>query len=249
MANYSLIEFAELDSTNRYASANLRQLGDGDVIQARVQTAGRGRWQRSWVSHVPGNLCLSFVLKPSGVPAELPLASLSQLLAVCVCRVLDRYSVSATLKWPNDIQVGRRKIAGILAETVVEGSEFLGLVLGIGVNLNLDTATLATINQPATSLSNVLGHAVDVAEFRDALATEFLAAYRPFLETGFSLIRDEYLKRFPFIGEEVEIRSPTATLRGRVETVSLNGELELITSTGERQTVTLGEIFQTANPR
>jgi biotin-(acetyl-CoA carboxylase) ligase len=117
------------------------------------------------------------------------------------------------------------------------------------VNLNLDTATLATINQPATSLSNVLGHAVDVAEFRDALAMEFLAAYRPFLETGFSLIRDEYLKRFLFIGEEVEIRSPTATLRGRVETVSLNGELELITSTGERQTVTLGEIFQTANPR
>ncbi|HLP76491.1 MAG TPA: biotin--[acetyl-CoA-carboxylase] ligase [Candidatus Paceibacterota bacterium] len=243
MASYRLIEFAELDSTNRYACANLRQLADGDVIQAQVQTAGRGRWQRSWVSHVPGNLCLSFVLKPAGVPSELPLASLSQLLAVCVVRVLDRHSVLATLKWPNDIQVDRRKIAGILAESVVEGSEFLGLVLGIGANLNLDAATLATINQPATSLNIALGRTVDVGKFRDDLATEFLAAYPGFLRTGFGAIRDEYLKRFPFIGEPVEIRSPNGMLEGRVQTVNANGELELIDHAGEPKTVTLGEIF------
>ena len=127
MNRYRVSEFAELDSTNRYACGRLRELADGDVIQAGIQTAGRGRWERKWISDVPGNLCLSLVLKPVGPPAELPLAGLSQLLALSVCRVLETYGVPPALKWPNDIQVAGRKIAGILAETVVEGSEFLGL--------------------------------------------------------------------------------------------------------------------------
>jgi len=243
MATYRLIEFAELDSTNCYACANLGRLAHGDVIQALVQTAGRGRWQRPWVSHVPGNLCLSFVLKPAGNPARLPLASLSQLLAVCVCRVLDTYGVKATLKWPNDIQVDGRKIAGILAETAVQGSEFLGLVLGIGVNLNLNDATLVTIDQPATSLNLVLGRAVAVTPFRDSLAGEFMNSYRALLETGFPLIRGEYLGRCAFIGSEVEVRHAQETLRGCARDVNAEGELVLLREDGELRTVSHGEMF------
>ena len=66
--------------------------------------------------------------------------------------MLESYGVEPALKWPNDVQVGGRKIAGILAETVVTGSEFLGLVLGIGVNLNLDATVIATVDQPATAV-------------------------------------------------------------------------------------------------
>ena len=134
MARYRVIEFAELDSTNRHARANLHDLADGDVIQATVQTDGHGRLRRRWISHVPGNLCVSIILKPTNArPADLPLANLSQLLSVCVCRALDTRGAAATLKWPNDVLVGGSKIAGLLAETVVRGAgEFMGMVLGLG---------------------------------------------------------------------------------------------------------------------
>lgn len=243
MSRYRVIEFAELDSTNRYACGRLRDLADGDVIQAGIQTAGRGRWERKWISDVPGNLCLSFVLKPTGSPAELPLAGLSQLLAVCACRVLETYGIQPALKWPNDIQVGGRKIAGILAETVVEGREFIGLVLGIGVNLNLDATTLATVDQPATALNLELGRYVSVLTFRDALLAEFFSRYETFLATSFALIQSEYRKRCQFLGQAITVRSPRTCLRGIARDITATGELELELPDGRRQNLALGEIL------
>ena len=97
MTRYRVIEFAELDSTNRHACAHLQDFADGDVIQATVQTDGHGRLSRRWISHVPGNLCVSIVLKPvHALPADLPLANLSQLLSLSVCRALDAHNATAT---------------------------------------------------------------------------------------------------------------------------------------------------------
>jgi BirA family biotin operon repressor/biotin-[acetyl-CoA-carboxylase] ligase len=246
MSRYRLIEFAELDSTNRHACSRLRGLADGDVIQAAIQTAGRGRWSRKWISDVPGNLCLSLVLKPAGVPADLPLASLSQLLAFSASQALESYRVQPALKWPNDIQVGGRKIAGILAETVVEGSAFLGLVLGIGVNLNLNRETLAMIDQPATALNLELGTEVDVNAFRDLLLEAFFSRYNDFLSAGFPLIRAEYLRRCPFLGREIELRSPLGSQRGIACGISEAGELEFLAADGTLRQVALGEIVNPA---
>jgi BirA family biotin operon repressor/biotin-[acetyl-CoA-carboxylase] ligase len=244
MTRYSVIELEEIDSTNSYARNHLRNLVHGDVIQARTQTAGRGRWQRSWISHIPGNLCLTIVLKPAvETISHAPLSNLSQLLAISLCHVLDSFGIRAELKWPNDVLTGGRKIAGILAEAVTEGAEFLGLVLGIGVNLNLDAATLAGINQPATALSQLLGKPVDVLEFRDALLNEFFGCYDDFLQRGFSMIKVDYLARFPFVGRIVEIRSPNEVIRGRVSTVNDQGALEIVDESGELRAITLGEIF------
>lgn len=244
MSHYHVIEFAELDSTNRHACTHLAELAHGDVIQAAIQTAGRGRMDRSWVSHIPGNLCLSLVLKPQGARMdELPLANLSQLLALSACRVLDAQGVTATIKWPNDILVHGRKIAGILAETVVRGSEFLGLVLGIGVNLNLGPVALASIDQPATSLAVESDRSVDVASFRTALLDEFFAHYDTFMAQGFASIRDEYRGRCPFLGQSVEVRRQGGNVRGVVQDITLDGALELRTLDGAIQTVNIGEMF------
>ncbi len=244
MSRYHVIGFEELDSTNLYALANLRDLADRDVIQAAVQTMGHGRLHRPWISHVPENLCLSLVLKPTHAqPADLPLAGLSQLLAVSVCRALGD---GATLKWPNDVLLGNRKIAGLLAETVTQG-KFVGLVLGLGVNLNLDAATLATIDQPATSLSEWTGAPVDVTAFRDAVLEDFFSRYDEFLAIGFEMIRAEYLARCPFLGSQVEIRRGEETVRGVAHGVTTAGALELVTADGLHRVVELGEMFQLPN--
>ena len=244
MKPYQLVEFAELSSTNLYARENLRRLSDRDVIQATIQTAGRGRWQRSWISDVPGNLCLSCVLKPEPATAgRLPLANVSQLMALSACRVLEDYNIRPALKWPNDILVSQQKIAGILAETVTEGAQLLGLVIGIGVNLNLSGEVLARVGQPATSLNLLKGHPVDVAPFREALLTAFFQAYDPFLKQGFPMIRGEYLQRFGYCGRAVRVKSGEQTIAGTVQTINAEGALELQESAGTVRVVTLGEMF------
>lgn len=245
MSRFRIYEFAELDSTNRYACSHLRTLADGDIIHAMVQHAGRGRWERKWISDQPGNLCLSLVLKPEGVPAQLPLAGLAQLLALSTCRVLEAHGQTPMLKWPNDILVNGRKIAGILAESVVQGSKFLGLVLGIGVNLNLKPAALAKIDQPATALNQLVGHAVDVDDFREELLTDFFAHRSHFLRTGFPLIAAEYRRRCPFLGQAITVSSPQEQVSGIARDLTPTGELELELPGGERRQLAYGEIVTT----
>jgi BirA family biotin operon repressor/biotin-[acetyl-CoA-carboxylase] ligase len=247
MKRYRISEFAELDSTNLHALANIHELSDGDVIQALVQTAGHGRLNRRWISHVPGNLCVSLVLKPlQRPPAELPLAGLSQLLATSVCRALDDWGTRASLKWPNDVLVGERKIAGLLAETVTR-HRFEGLVLGIGVNLNLEPELIAAIDQPATSLAACTGRPVNVAAFRDSILGDFFARYDDFLATGFRGIRDEYLSRCPFLGTHIGVRRGGETIRGRAHGITAEGALEIHPPGGQPRIIDLGEIFEVSN--
>jgi BirA family transcriptional regulator, biotin operon repressor / biotin---[acetyl-CoA-carboxylase] ligase len=244
MTRHRLVQFAELDSTNRYARARLANLQHGDVIQAGRQTAGRGRLDRSWISHLPGNLCLSLVIKPAAVSVpRLPLANLSQLLALATARVLADFNAPATLKWPNDILVDGRKVAGILAETVTRGGDFLGLVLGIGVNLNLDSAALEALPTPATSLSVRLNRPVAVEDFRDALLKDFFAHYEAFLRAGFGLIREEYLRHCQFLGQPIEVRSATGVRRGVALDINQDGALMLRDAAGQTHAITVGEMF------
>jgi len=249
MNRYRVIRFAELDSTNRYVCARLAELADGDVIQADLQTAGHGRLRRPWLSHLPGNLCMTLVLKPQqAAPGALPLANLSQLLALSVCRALDACGAPATVKWPNDVLVGGRKIAGLLAETVVQGASFGGMALGLGVNLNLTATALATIDQPATSLAEWTGSPVVVDGFRDAVLDDFFTRCDPFLTVGFGMIREEYLGRCGFLGTMVEIRRHHEVLRGVAHGMTADGELELRTAAGTILQIGIGEMFAADPP-
>lgn len=232
-----------MESTNAYALTHLRELSDRDVVEAGIQTAGRGRLNRSWISHVPGNLAISLVLKPAGPAASLPLANLSQLLAVCLCDQLEGPDVQPTIKWPNDVQVQGRKVAGLLAQAVTSGEHFLGLVLGLGVNLNLDPAILAVIDQPATALNLIRGCPIDRDAFRDDLLDRFFAAYGPFLQQGFPTIRTPFARRCSFLGKRIEIRLPSGSLQGTAEDIDAGGALILRRPDGGAERVTLGEVF------
>ena len=199
---------------------------------------------RSWISHVPNNLCLSLVIKPDAVNvARLPLANLSQLLAVSACRALDACEVTTTLKWPNDIQLGGRKIAGVLAETVTKGSNFVGLVLGIGINVNLEAATLASIDQPATSLAVHLGHSISVSSLRDRLLGEFFGQYEEFIHAGFPLIRQEFISRCRFLGTEIAVRRASDALQGKASDINSDGALVLSEPDGKLHVVDIAEML------
>jgi BirA family biotin operon repressor/biotin-[acetyl-CoA-carboxylase] ligase len=246
MTEYHILHYPELDSTNRHAVRHLDELVHGTVIHADMQTAGHGRYRRPWLSDVPGNLCMSIILKPACRPASaLPLAGLSQLMALEVCRTLDDHVATAAIKWPNDILAGGRKIGGILVETIARGSdEFLGLVLGLGVNLNLNEEMLSRIDQPATSLSLWTGCPVEVPAFRDRVLDKFFEDYENFLAGGFQTIRRDFENRCAFLGNEVVIRRPDGEFCGTAVRLTDEGELEIDTPSSGRIAVSIGEMFE-----
>ena len=240
-AGYNLIEFDALPSTNAHALGCIRELHHGDVIAARIQTEGRGRWQRRWVSHLPGNISLSIVLKPRHSPPE-TMAAATHYLAVIVCRALEAEGANAGIKWPNDVLVEGRKIAGILAESVVVGAGFLGVILGLGLNLNLDAATACAIDQPATALNLVLGRPVDRDPFLRRLLNLFFAGWNDFAARGFEPLRSEYELRAVFLGRSIVVRQPTGEIRGRAMELKADGALRIELEDGTVCCVHAGEM-------
>ncbi|MBI3665431.1 MAG: biotin--[acetyl-CoA-carboxylase] ligase [Acidobacteria bacterium] len=144
MLNLSLLEsarrpihyFASVDSTMRVA-AELAQRGEpaGAVVIAEEQTAGRGRLGRSWFSEPETGLYFSVILRPEMAAAEAPVVTLALGLAVA-CAIQQTTGKACDLRWPNDVLLGGRKCAGILAEMAAEGERVRHIIAGIGVNVN-----------------------------------------------------------------------------------------------------------------
>jgi BirA family biotin operon repressor/biotin-[acetyl-CoA-carboxylase] ligase len=185
---------------------------------------------------------MSIVIKPEPEMEE-RVVVLAHLLAVCLCRVLESLGVDARIKWPNDVMADGLKLAGILAESATYGTKFAGMVAGVGVNLNMDAATLSAIDKPATALNLLLGGKVDVVRFRNALLDEFFDSYEPFMREGFVSIREEYLRRSTCIGKNIEVRHGDLVISGTAVDVGNDGALRVLTAGGAVQTVAIGEMF------
>lgn len=239
---YRLGRLTEVDSTNSLALRHLASLQHGDVLCADRQWGGRGRSNRVWQSP-PGNLCLSMVLKPETTGSQAAtLATTSFLLCHAVCCVLDQFQVRGQIKWPNDIRVQGRKIAGILAESVFQGQATLGLVLGLGVNLQMTEDEVAQIDQPATALNLLTGHPISTRDFLDRFLSEFQLRLGPYLRTGFPALRSHYLERCEFIGKTVRIATGGQTVTGLALTVNPDGALEVLTEDGAKRIIHAGEM-------
>jgi len=172
------IYFPKIGSTNDYAVENINDIEDKTVIFADIQTKGKGRNARHWVSE-KNNLFASLVLKPQfNFKEKYTLNALTHYTAVVLARVFKKkYSLETKIKWPNDLVAEGKKIAGILIETVIEGCFLQGVIVGIGVNLNLEEKSLGKIDKPATSLNILLKREINRDEFLDFLLKEFFIQY------------------------------------------------------------------------
>ena len=158
------VHFAEIDSTNSYLKARFEELEDLTFLSASFQTAGKGREERNWKASKDENLLFSCLIKNGPMLACGPFLSL--VAAVAVTKALEEYGVHACIKWPNDVYVDGKKIAGILLEGV--GSQCL--VIGIGINVN-QTDFEGEYRVPPTSIAIELGNAIDLDAFRDTVFT------------------------------------------------------------------------------
>jgi len=246
-AGYRLIEKELTGSTNADClEAAIAGEPGGLWLRARTQTAGRGSRGRNWVSD-PGNLFASLLLDMPADAKDLSTLTFVTSLAVAdsvdvlgselAARHIDRPGVS--LKWPNDVLLDGRKLAGILLESHRIGDRSV-IIVGIGVNC---VSHPSESNYPATSLRSA-GYELDAGQVLEVLAVQFhqrLAQWD--WGRGFASIRVDWLARAAGVGEEIETRIGGETRRGVFETIDETGLLILRAASGGRQGISVADIF------
>ena len=232
----------EIDSTNKYAKDNLIQIPDKTVVYTYRQTAGRGRFNRTWNYLGEDNIYASIVLKPSNKMEDV-YSNLTQFLCVILAQTFEEYGVKPKIKWPNDIKINEKKISGILAEAVNTKNRLEGLIIGFGINLNTKKEDLSKISQPATSLNVETGKFIDKEVFLKKITNRFCLLYNRFIEGGFPFIREEYLRRVDFLNKEVTVKVFDKFYTGIVLDVTKQGALKLLDKNNNEHTLLIGDIL------
>ncbi len=232
-----ILYYPELKSTMDEA-ARLADEGtvEGTVVIAERQSAGRGRQGRSWVSE-PGNLLLSVLFRPR--MEQLPL--ISMIGGVAAARAVRKTAgLNARIKWPNDLLLGGRKAAGILAESAIQGDSVCYAVLGIGVNVSLDVAESDGISAIATSVNAAAGHDVSRASLLRQLLLELDDLYIALSRSDSPL--PEWRSLLDTTGHRVKATSGNETYAGLAEGVDDAGNLLLRLDGGRLITLTAGDV-------
>jgi BirA family transcriptional regulator, biotin operon repressor / biotin---[acetyl-CoA-carboxylase] ligase len=216
-----------VDSTNSEA---LRHLEAGQsvpfVVLAERQAAGRGRRGRTWISPFAENLYYSLVLRVEGGVRQLE--GLSLVVGLALLRALQGMGVDgAGLKWPNDLLVDGRKIAGILLELSGDPADVCHVVIGIGVNVNMLPGQAPPIDQPWTSMRAVLGRGIDRNELVSALNEQLMGYLGLHQERGFSALLEEWQDSHLWQGRQVRLAAGAQELVGVVLGVDVTGAIRL----------------------
>ena len=209
---------------------------EGVVVVAETQSASRGRLGRRWISD-EGNLYFSVLFRPEA--DVLPL--LSPLAGVAVARAIRQVAgLYPSIKWSNDIMIDGRKVAGILAESALSGSQIQHAVVGIGVNVALDVSADPEIAATATSLNHSSDSDIDRAELLRRILQHMDALYLD-LRRGRSPIA-EWRRWLDTLGQRVTVTHHGATETGLAEDIDEHGNLLLRADSGELLTLTAGDI-------
>ncbi len=242
---YRLVVLDSVASTNDEAKARAADgATEGTLIWAREQTAGRGRHGRHW-SSPPGNLYFSLVLRPAMSVAEANQVSFVAAVALSDClEALLPQGRRLGHKWPNDVLVEGRKIAGILLESA-GGDRLEWLVLGLGVNL---ASHPQETDPPATSLG-AEGVAVTPQALLADLCASLLVWRRRWLEEGFAPVRAAWLARAGGLDGPLRIEVGRDTLAGTFLGLDETGALVLGLPDGGRRSVAAGEVVRARGAR
>jgi BirA family biotin operon repressor/biotin-[acetyl-CoA-carboxylase] ligase len=235
--------FHTLDSTNSKAyQLALNGAEEGEVVIAESQEKGRGRLGRQWFSPPFLNLYLSVILRPKILPHQAPLITL--MAAVATADAIQKFSGFIPLiKWPNDILLRDRKVAGLLNEINSEMDRIHFVILGIGVNLNMSQKMfLKKIRSVATSLKIEMGQTISRKAFLQSLLQELEKWYTIFVKEGNAIILKAWRDRAHVKGRRVKVTSFGETLVGMAVDVDSDGALILETEEGKRKRVVAGDV-------
>lgn len=232
--------FAHIGSTNDRVRELARSgAPEWTVVLAAEQAGGRGREGRAW-SSPPGGLYLSVLLRPSPAAASrLPLAA-----GVAVADAVREHGVPARLKWPNDVLVDDRKLAGILCESASGAGTIDWVALGIGVNVELDPATLPPELRGQTASLRALGASCSLPEAAASVLAALRVWYDALVSHPESVIDAWRARSAAWWGKPVEVRTMSELFTGRAVDVDAEGALLVTTPDGQTRRVLSGDVVR-----
>lgn len=239
MIDWKIHTYASLPSTQDYVR-ELSEEGqpEGLVIQALTQVRGRGRHGRDWNSPM-GNLYMSFLLRPD-CPAHQG-GQISFVTALALSAAMDEFlapGCAKRLKWPNDILIDGKKVAGILLESDLKDDRIDGLVVGIGVNIMSAPDGAAALGALCKD-----GARIAVHPFRDAVLAQFAKFYTLWQVEGFAPIRAAWLAQAQGLGAVVNVRLAGAEFSGIFDGLDEQGALIVKMEDSSLRAVSAGEVF------
>ncbi len=235
--------FQETTSTSdvieRLASDGVKE---GVVVFAESQSKGRGRLGREWISPAGKGIWFSVLLRPNLRPIEA--TQLTVAAATAVARAIESETrLMPQVKWPNDILLGTRKVAGILTELSAEVDRVKYLILGVGLDANFEETDFPErVRDTATSLRMELGRPVDRASLAVAMLTELERNYDRIRSGRFDGIATEWEALCITLGRQVSVRVGDRVLHGRAESLASDGALLLRTQHGHLERITGGDV-------
>ena len=246
-AGRKLYYFDVTGSTNNDAK-RLAEEGNphGTVVVADVQNAGKGRRGRSWQTLSGTALSFTLLLRPEFAPDKASMITLVMALSVAEA-VEETSGAAATIKWPNDIVLNKKKICGMLTEMTMtpEMDEIQYIVVGAGINVNNGSQEEfeEEIRKTATSLRIETGRQINRAALLEKVLVRFEDNYETFLETlDLSRLRDAYQKHLQGVGGEVRVLDPAGEYAGVSQGIDDHGELIVVKENGEKVQVYAGEV-------
>ncbi len=236
----SVVYHRSLGSTNDLLKELATQgAPEGTLVIADEQTAGRGRLGRKWLAPPGTSLLMSLLFRP-----HLASNQAQQLTMICSLAIADAIErltdLSVDLKWPNDIFIRGKKVGGILTESGAIGELLDYIVVGIGLNVNVDFSTLPELRNMATSLYRELGREVSRLELLWAILEGIEARYKS-LRKGKSP-HEEWAARLITLACQVQVTTPQEVLVGWAEGVDADGALILRTPDGRRKRILAGDV-------
>ncbi len=235
--------FQETTSTNDIMEKLARDgVKEGVVVFAEAQTKGRGRLGRKWISPCNKGLWFSVLLRPDLCPQAA--TQLTVAAATALARAIrQQTNISPEVKWPNDILIREKKVAGILTELSAELDRVKYLILGIGVDVNLSASEFpADVRKIATSLKIESGRVINRAELATAILEELDADYARVCAGQFENLAAEWEELCTTIGHNVVIRIGDRSIQGRAESLDSDGALLLRTQHGRLERIIGGDV-------
>jgi BirA family biotin operon repressor/biotin-[acetyl-CoA-carboxylase] ligase len=235
--------YQDLDSTNRVAQELARQgAAEGTVVLAERQLSGRGRQGRTWHSPAGVGLYFSLILRPGLPPNQVQLLTLA--VAVAVTRAISAQTLlSPKIKWPNDILIGEKKLAGILTEGEAATERIAHVVVGVGINVNHRAAELGRpLEALATSLRLEVGHLVERSALAAQLFVELEIWYERLKRRDSSGILDAWRRHTATLGRTVRVFLGQTTVEGTALDVTNEGALLVEQTDGSQTVVHAGDV-------
>lgn len=234
---------SETDSTNDIASAYAQSgCPEGTVIIADRQLKGRGRLGRKWFSPPGKNIYMSIVLRPEVPPQHSTIITIMASVAVAIA-AMQISRINARIKWPNDIMVSGKKLAGILSEIRIENNKILYVVIGVGININTAPDEMPDeIKKTSTSLYMETAETINRASAAMFILEEMNKWYNQLNNSGNAPIIRRWTKLSTTIGKTIRVASGAHVFEGTAEAIDNDGFLLMRLIDGSLKKISSGDV-------